>query len=203
MNYKTELKREKRNGYVLVTGIVDGAEFGTDDYEMTHAETPEGHYIGDANTAAHLCDELRLTPELARPTDPVCSIGFCADKPKWFGWSHRAINGFWIGSEVKRGDCAYVPTDMEDARLEAIDFWSSLEHEDVEATITEDEDGKTCFDIVWKCSEDPELIPNAKMRGKISGVRSYPPEQFGNGEWTAKTPKDAKQMARDFAEGVG
>lgn len=26
---------------------------------------------------------------------------------KWYGWSHRAIHGFDIGDDVKKGDCAY------------------------------------------------------------------------------------------------
>ena len=203
MEYKTELNRETRNGYVLVTGIVDGSEYGSGDYEMTHAETLDGHYIGDPEWAQEICEERRVVPELSHPTSRVCSIGFCAAENKWYGWSHRAINGFGVGSEVKQGDCAYSPTDMEDARLDAIRFWSHPSHEGVEATITKDKEGKTCFDLVWKNSEDSSLIPNEKVRGKISGTRHYPPEQFGNGEWVAQTLDDAKQMAIDFAEGVG
>lgn len=59
------------------------------------------------------------------------SIGFSEKEQKWYGWSHRAIYGFGIGSKVKKGDCGY--------------------------------------------------------KGKA---------------WTAKTLDDAKQMAKDFADGV-
>ena len=59
------------------------------------------------------------------------SIGFSEKEQKWYGWSHRAIYGFGVGSKVKKGDCGYK--------------------------------GKT---------------------------------------WTAKTLDDAKQMAKDFADGV-
>ncbi len=61
------------------------------------------------------------------------NIGFNPKEQKWYGWSHRAIFGFGIGSTCKKGDCHY---------------------------------------------------------------------SFMKGEWTAKTLEDAKQMAKDFAEGV-
>jgi hypothetical protein len=35
------------------------------------------------------------------------SLGFSEDEQKWYGWSHRAIYGFGIGSTAKSGDCGY------------------------------------------------------------------------------------------------
>lgn len=107
MNYKTELSRRNfKAGYVIVKGIVDGSEFGMDDYEMSHAETPEGHYIGQSKDAHYLCKKRGIKPELRTPTSKTCSIGFCEKDQKWFGWSHRAICGFGIGDIVEEGDCA-------------------------------------------------------------------------------------------------
>ena len=60
-----------------------------------------------------------------------CGVGFSEKEQKWYGWSHRAIYGFGVGSKCKKGDAHY--------------------------------------------------------KGK---------------EWTAKTLKDAKKMAEDFAEAV-
>ncbi len=37
-------------------------------------------------------------------------IGYNPKENKWYGWSHRAIYGFGIGSQVKKGDCAYRPS---------------------------------------------------------------------------------------------
>jgi hypothetical protein len=203
MKYKVELFRRKHEaGFIEVVGIVDGSEFGCDDYEASHCENDDGHYIGDLETAEFICGSRGIKPELAKASDAVCSIGFCEREQKWFGWSHRAMFGFGVGSEVKRGDCAYVPIDMEDARLEAIRFWSGDSHQNVEAFLTDDEEGKPCFDVKWVNSDDPRVIPNEKCRGKIGGVRQYPPEQFGKGEWVAKNLVDAKQMAIDFAESV-
>jgi len=37
--------------------------------------------------------------------DHTANIGFCPKEQKWYGWSHRAIFGFGIGSIAKEGDC--------------------------------------------------------------------------------------------------
>ena len=63
-------------------------------------------YIGTAEMATMLCDKRGIKPELAEPSNKVCSIGFCEKEQKWYGWSHRAIYGFGIGDVVKEGDCA-------------------------------------------------------------------------------------------------
>lgn len=203
MKYKEEISRAKQNGYVIVTGIVDGSEFGCEDYEMSHAETINGHYIGNADDAKELCENLGIVPELASPSDAVCSIGYCKKDGKWYGWSHRAICGFGIGSEIKRGYCGYVPVNMEDARLEAIRFWLDVSHINVDAKVIKDDGGLDCFDVSWVYSDDPRIVKNEKLRGTIGGVISYPPEEFGRGEWVASTLEDAKQMAIDFANDVG
>ena len=50
--------------------------------------------------------------------------GFSEKEQKWYGWSHRAIYGFEIGSEVKKGDCAYVPYDKDDFLEDMVRFWN-------------------------------------------------------------------------------
>ncbi len=69
------------------------------------AYTPNGDYIGTSKWAHYLISKHGIKPEKANPTHNVCSIGFCEKEQKWYGWSHRAIFGFGIGSEVKEGDC--------------------------------------------------------------------------------------------------
>lgn len=74
---------------------------------MKSAYTPDGNYIGSPKTAYLLCKKKGIIPGLADPEDNVCTIGFCPENEKWFGWSHRAIHGFKIGDEVKKGSlCA-------------------------------------------------------------------------------------------------
>ena len=41
-------------------------------------------------------------------------LGFSEKEQKWYGWSHRAICGFGVGSKVKKGDSAYKPNTKED-----------------------------------------------------------------------------------------
>jgi len=69
------------------------------------AYTSSGDYIGDERMAHFLIIERGIKPEKINPTYKVCSIGFCESEQKWYGWSHRAICGFGIGSVVEEGDC--------------------------------------------------------------------------------------------------
>lgn len=66
----------------------------------------DGGYIGNPKDADVYIKKYGIT-EFYRsaPDHPVCSIGWCPSKQKWYGWSHRAIYGFGIGDEVKEGDC--------------------------------------------------------------------------------------------------
>jgi len=73
--------------------------------QIVSAYTVGGDYIGSVKTAKFLCEKLGIHPELAKPSDCVCSIGFSRKDGKWYGWSHRAIYGFKVGDKVKKGDC--------------------------------------------------------------------------------------------------
>jgi hypothetical protein len=189
--------RNYKAGYVVNQVLVDG--MGGEPFKVKQAVTPDGLYIGDPKWAFILCKKRGIKPELAKPTHSVCSIGFNETEQRWYGWSHRAMAGFGIGSSVKRGDCGYVPVDWEDARADAVRFWSDDWRTLVTAVDDVDEAGRLCFRVEWSYTE---TVPNAALRSKISGARHYPPETFGRGEWTAETLADAKQMAIDFAEGV-
>ena len=46
-----------------------------------------------------------IRPQLRTAESTVCSIGYCERERKWYGWSHRAIFGFRVGSVVKKGHC--------------------------------------------------------------------------------------------------
>ena len=131
----------------------------------------------------------------------VACIGWCEDEQKWYGWSHRAIYGFGVGDEVKRGDCGYVPVDEIDATAEAVRFWQGDNRINLSASeVKTDDDGLKYVDVEWTYDNE---TPNEKLRSTISGTRHYLPKEFGKGEWKAETLEDAKQMAKDFAEGVG
>lgn len=67
----------------------------------------DNSYIGEPKMAERLWKKYGIEQfEIADPSHKVCSIGFSPREQKWYGWSHRAIFGFGIGSVVKEGDCA-------------------------------------------------------------------------------------------------
>lgn len=167
--------------------------------EMESAYTLADDYIGNVKDARFLCGEKGIQPEKAKPSHNVCSIGFSAADQKWYGWSHRAIYGFGIGSHVKKGDAGYSPRDMADFISSSVGFWSDPEHLDLAARETVDAQGRVCVEVSWTVGD----VPNKKIVGERHSSLMYPPEVWGHGEWVAATLDDAKQMAIDFAESVG
>ncbi len=114
----------------MATVLVKGDDMGCADFTMSTAYTLDGQYIGDPKTARMLVQRFGIAPELRKRTNTVCSIGFSRTRKKWYGWSHRAIFGFKVGSRVKRGDviCSkafpvgFVATTMNDAKAMAKKF---------------------------------------------------------------------------------
>lgn len=122
------------------------------------------------------------------------NIGFNPEENKWYGWSHRAICGFTIGDEIKRGDSAYHPTDKEDFLQDRIRFWS----DGFTLNVTGEHRENGVY-IEWEYSQ---TVPNEKIKGKTSGTLCHYPDSWGKGEWKAETMADARQMAIDFANNV-
>lgn len=182
--------------YVMKTKPLAGIP---DDALMPMAYTLDGHYIGTEEWAKQF-DERGIAPEPRDPRHDVCSIGFCEREQKWYGWSHRAMHGFTVGDSVKRGDCAYAPTDPADFLDDCVRFWSNDEHHaKTWGSLTTNEDGVMGVQVSWLYSDD---VPNADLRGTEGGAFMHYPDTWGRGEWTAQTLEDAKQMACDYAEGV-
>jgi len=75
----------------------------------------DGQYLGNNKTASLLCRKygIREFVKTAEIQHPAC-VGFNPVEQKWYGWSHRAIYGFGIGSKVERGDCGYKPKNKDD-----------------------------------------------------------------------------------------
>jgi len=93
--------RNYKVGYQIRTVRFTGDDaFGSEDMIRKQAYTPSGHYIGTSKVANQLCKKMGIVPELASPSDTVCSVGFCKGKEQWFGWSHRAIIGFGLGDRI-------------------------------------------------------------------------------------------------------
>lgn len=130
-------------------------------------------------------------------------VGFSLKDGKWYGWSHRAIHGFKVGSKCKVGDCHFRPKDTHDFLKDCERFWDDTNHVWTrgvyESFIYTDGTKADGVRVSWLYDN---TIPNEKLRGTINSVFTAFPGIWGKGEWTAKTPADAKQMAIDFNRGV-
>ena len=124
----------------------------------------------------------------------VCSIGYNIKERKWYGWSHRAMFGFTIGSKVKMGNCGFMPSNVTEMIDDLKRWYDDDGH--VNLKLTPQEDGvRIQYDSI------PTSGPNkGKHTLSQDSVEPYP--IWGRGEWEAKTMDDAKQMAIDFADGV-
>lgn len=63
----------------------------------------DGGYVGNEDFVKTLLKK-GIVPEKAQQDHNTCSIGFCDEEQKWYGWSHRAMYGFGIGHKCKKGD---------------------------------------------------------------------------------------------------
>jgi hypothetical protein len=226
-------------GYYVRTDMVyPDAEIGGKPFEMQSAYTLGDQYIGTPKWAYRLCKQYGIKPEYRTPHSRTCSIGWSEEKQQFFGWSHRAICGFGIGSTVKPGDCAFQPASRDEFIADTVGFWTAddgqrnMHYEVVTVTpeeydaqipatqIVHDDGGITLEGGNQQYHEGPGdylvLTYESERRtrtksGRIAKKREWHewshmtkiPDTFGRGAWTALTLDDAKQMAIDFAEGVG
>ena len=185
------------NAEVVPSGI-------TGDDEKVWVTKSRGDYIarvGEKNNALKdIIEPLGVTEYVSSSLDagrPI-NIGFNPIEQKWYGWSHRAIYGFTIGSTCKKGDCHYVGSTLEEQEKAAIDFWADEYHSKTWCNGVIEQDGEKFFDIRWTYSN---TVPNQKLRNGLSGWHHHI-KPLGRGEWIAGTLADARQMAIDFAEAV-
>lgn len=136
--------------------------------------------------------ENEITEQLSHGT------GFSPSLNKWFGWSHRAMYGFTIGSTCEKGDCHYNAESEEGGLEAALEFWRCDDYDNVRSEGVIKNDQGEFYNIKWDYKDS---VPNKSLHGTIGGVEHYI-KPLGRGEWTAKTMEDAKQMAIDFNKGV-
>lgn len=185
--------RKYKAGYEVREEIVDDREYGGDGIKMKRAYTPEGYYIGDSKTAYHLCKIRGIRPELISSGSNVCFIGFCEKETKWYGWTHRGICGFTIGSTCEKDDCHYTPDNFDEIKSNCLHLVGGLE-----CAVNEPLKGvHVHVDEPFEVCELQER--NYFLRACSEEICVY---EVGRGEWEAKTLEDAKQMAVDFVRGV-
>jgi len=143
-------------------------------------------------------DNVKVLAEREITVELTHGVGFSPKDKKWYGWSHRAIYGFKVGSKCKKGDYHYNGSSLKDQEEDAISFWSDDAHSETHSDGIIEQDGEKYFDIKWAYNK---VCANKKLHNTIDGCLHHIKE-LGRGEWTAKTMEDAKQMAIDFNEGV-
>ncbi|HPO57048.1 MAG: hypothetical protein GX465_17325 [Acidobacteria bacterium] len=122
----------KKQGYEIRKEEYCGESVGIPDGKcivMESAYTPSGDYLGNPENAKYLIEKLGISPEKSSPDHTVCSIGWSEKDQKWYGWSHRAIYGFYIGCKVEEGDIiaedfpiGFEAETKEDCRKMAVAF---------------------------------------------------------------------------------
>lgn len=173
----------------------------------------DGSYItlvGMEDKIKYLADH-EITKELTH------GVGFSPKDNKWYGWSHRAIYGFSVGSTCKEGDCHFTPKTPEELIENRARFFSDISEECykrklAECQILNDRSGIRILHtpievtVVNKESDLDDLLSGEACPEDFGKVNLFENDcsiiKCGRGEWTAKTPEDAKQMAIDFNEGV-
>ena len=154
----------------------------------------DGSYI----TLEGLEDDVKFLADREITEELTNGVGFSPKENKWYGWSHRAIYGFTIGSTCKKGDAHYKGSNLKELEEDAIGFWSGEYHKNVRCEGIYEENGDKYFIIKWEYTDD---VPNESLRG-VTLTQHVHFKECGRGEWIAKTMEDAKQMAMDFCQGV-
>jgi hypothetical protein len=126
------IKSYTKYGYEIRTEMWELVE-GEEPSETTAAYNLNGIYIGNEKSAKVICKKNGIIPEPARDGDGICTVGFCANELKYYGWSHRAMYGFKIGDIVEEGDATdeslpigFTANTMADARCMAVAFADSV-----------------------------------------------------------------------------
>lgn len=203
---KTKKVSKKLQKFINSIAVIGNSNIPNDDCKIYYSKV-DGAYLTRVGMENHLNFLLKrgITEQIqdgyGEPN--TCCIGFNPIEKKWYGWSHRAIFGFGIGSECKKGNCHYEPSNKEDFKEYCLRFWGDTDMDETYKInpIAEEgeQDGK--LGVLVRYTYD-DKVPNEKMRGQISGVFCEYPEKWGKGEWVAETIEDAKQMAIDFARNI-
>lgn len=206
LKQKTKPVTKKLQAFINSIAIIGDSNIPDDDGKVYYSKV-DGAYL----TRVGMENDLRfllkrgITEQIqdGYGEPKTCCIGFNPIEQKWYGWSHRAIFGFSVGSECKKGHCHYEPSNKEDFKEDCLRFWGDTDMDETHKTNPIAEEGEQDGKLgVWVRYTYDDKVPNEKMRGQISGVFSEYPQKWGKGEWVAKNLEDAKQMAIDFARGV-
>lgn len=181
--------------YLKQVAVIGSSDIAGDDGEIYYTK-----FNGDYITRVGLEENVKFLADREITEELTHGVGFSPKENKWYGWSHRGICGFSIGSECKKGHVHYRASSLEDEIEDAIRFWSDEYHVRTWCETVMEDCEEPYIEILWEYSDQ---VPNEKLRGTIGGIKHYfNPNDLGKGEWIAETMEDAKQMAIDFNRNI-
>ena len=196
---------KKLQKFIDTISIIGDSNIPDDDGKIYYSKV-DGSYltrVGMENDLNFLLKRGVTEQIQAIKGNKVASIGFNSTEQKWYGWSHRAIYGFGVGSECKKGNCGYSAGNKIDFAEENLRWYGDTDMDETykeNATVKEHiEDG--ILGVLVEYDYD-DKVPNESTRGTHRREFEPYPKTFGKGEWIANTLEDAKQMAIDFSDGV-
>ena len=168
---KTKKVSKKLQKFINSIAVIGNSNIPNDDGKIYYSKI-DGAYLTRVGMENHLNFLLKrgITEQIqdgyGEPN--TCCIGFNPIEKKWYGWSHRAIFGFGIGSECKKGNCHYEPSNKEDFKEDCLRFFGDTDIDETYKTnpIAEEgeQDGK--LGVCVRYTYD-DKVPNEEMRGQI------------------------------------
>jgi hypothetical protein len=93
--FRPKVLREFESGPYLIRHELVAVSAKSKPVLVKSAYSKEGEYIGEPDFAESLWKKYGIERfELRTPKSNVCSVGWSPKNLKWYGWSHRAIQGF-------------------------------------------------------------------------------------------------------------
>ena len=145
-------------------------------------------------------------------------IGLSSKDQLWYGWTHRGIAYFGIGTHVKKGNVAYTADNVYELYYDIIQWNKDYSDFNIDCYKIKDNTVVIEYPMI-QCKLGKEC-PKLKHELEFDADVPYPPEvkaheceyveaesefrtvNIGKGEWTAKTLEDAKEMAIAFRNGI-
>jgi hypothetical protein len=180
--------------------------------KMKSCYTNDEVYIGDWKSGKYL---------ESKGIEPINNhLGWCEKEQQWYGWSHRAIFGFGIGSTSKQGNLSFEPSHEVEFLQNLKNCYSDSFYLNLQF-IPEETGVKITYDLksyepscesINDAMDVAEFIQTSIPDAYVTVLQPYEqqhvnefysyPEKWGRGEWVAQTLEDAKEMAEAFAESV-
>ena len=103
------------------------------DIDSDNGEIYKSTYDDSYITHVGMEDNIKYLAEREITESLTHGVGFSPKDKKWYGWSHRAIYGFEVGSECKKGDVHYTANNPEELIDDYANFFADISEECAES----------------------------------------------------------------------